>query len=61
MALAQSVACRHLANGGDVAELFAAFAGLVWERDRQVGLDCISAVDESISSSASAESASPSA
>lgn len=49
MALAGSLTKGYATQGGDVTELFAAFVGLVWEMDRGVGLDCLTALDRLVS------------
>lgn len=48
MAFAESIGRKHVANGGETLHLFAAFVGLVFERDEHVGRDCLIAVDRVI-------------
>lgn len=39
--LVQNLAETHEAEGGNLSDLLAAFAGVVYTRDRRVGHDCI--------------------
>jgi hypothetical protein len=45
VSFAESLAREYLRQGGDIAALFAAFAGLVAARDSVVGRDCLKALD----------------
>ena len=45
MALAESLARAHASRGGNLAELFSAYVGVVVDRDEVVGRDCLTAVD----------------
>lgn len=47
--LAENLIRLYVAGGGDVGQLFAAFAGLVVQRDAAVGLDCLTALDRLVS------------
>lgn len=44
-ALAENLIACYSAQGGDIAPLFAAFVGLVFERDQGTGKDCLSVLD----------------
>lgn len=50
---AEGLIQAHKARGGNVDALFAAFVGVVSERDKAVGLDCLIALDRFISGPAS--------
>jgi hypothetical protein len=60
MALAANPAQEYARKGDSANDLFSAFVGVVVERDRRVGLDCLTALDRWLSR-ASAGNASPSA
>ena len=49
MAFAASLVKSYAKHGGNVTDLFAAFVGLVVDRDGSVGNDCIIALDRWIS------------
>lgn len=49
IAFAASLVKSYVSHGGNVTDLFAAFVGLVVERDGSVGNDCIVALDRWIS------------
>ena len=52
-ALASSVAREYRANGGDLVDLFAAFAGLVYYRDSTIGCESLTALEGGIKDRAS--------
>jgi hypothetical protein len=45
---AESLAREYAKQGGKLQDLFVAFAGLVSARDKAVGSDCLSALDQKI-------------
>jgi len=49
ISLAENLAQSYAIRGGSVTELFAAFVGVVVERDRAVGRDCLTALDRWLS------------
>jgi len=51
--LATSIAKEYQASGGDVVDLFAAFAGLVFYKDSTVGCEALSALENGIKMRAS--------
>ena len=51
--LATSIAREYQAMGGNVVDLFAAFAGLVFYRDSSVGCDALNALEGGIKARAS--------
>tara|TARA_R110002074_G_scaffold377728_1_gene555310 strand:- start:277 stop:489 length:213 start_codon:yes stop_codon:yes gene_type:complete len=53
-ALAESLIAGYSAQGRDIAPLFAAFVGLVFERDQGAGKDCLTVLDRICSASSSA-------
>jgi hypothetical protein len=61
VSFAESLAREYVRQGGETLALFSAFAGLVSARDKQVGADCLTALDRLICGGANAESAKPSA
>ena len=62
-AFAENMIKSYADTGGDLAPIFAAFIALVHQRDKQVGSDCLTALDQWISDEryGRAKSASPSA
>jgi hypothetical protein len=55
MALANSLIRAHLARGGNAVDLFSAFVGVVCERDKVVGHDCLTALDQMITGASASE------
>jgi hypothetical protein len=49
IAFAESLAKAYAAKGGDVIALFAAFAGIVVEQNKKVGLTALEATDRYLS------------
>jgi len=49
IAFAESLAKAYAARGGNVIDLFAAFAGIVVEQDKRVGLSALEATDRYLS------------
>ena len=49
LALAENLARKYAADGGDVNHLFAAFVGVVFYCDKKVGADCMEAIDRFVS------------
>ena len=49
IAFAESLAKGYAANGGNVIDLFAAFAGIVMEHDKKVGFAVLEAADRHLS------------
>ena len=46
MAFAGNLARAYAARGGDVFDLFAAYAGVTCERDQRMGAACLRALDQ---------------
>ncbi len=48
MSLAQSIAREHAREGGDLAELLGAYAGLVATMDTKIAADCLIAIEGAV-------------
>jgi hypothetical protein len=49
IAFAEAIARSYISAGGNLADLFAAFAGMVVSEDRAIGLRCLTAADSWVS------------